>query len=246
MKLLEGKTALVTGGATGIGASIVRRFAQEGAFKIAIADIDLNSTQALADELEKMYDCEILAIKASVSNMDDVNRCFKIIIERMGNLDILVNNAGVCEIVDIDDITMERWDRTYDINVKGAFLFARGAMRLMKTQQYGSIVNMASQAGKIGGLMVGVDYSSSKGAVLALTKSLAKVGAQYNITVNSIAPGLIATGMTDSFGYDPNSVPLGRIGTPEEVADAVLFAASDLSRYITGACFDVNGGMSMW
>ena len=165
---------------------------------------------------------------------------------KAGCLDILVNNAGVCGIISMDEITSERWDRTYSINVKGTFLFSREAMKIMKTQRYGRIVNMASQAGKVGGVMVGMDYSSSKGAVLTLTKSLAKEGAPYNVTVNSVVPGLIGTNMTESFGYDRATVPIGRIGTPDEVAGVVLFAASDLSRYMTGACLDVNGGMSMW
>lgn len=219
--------------------------AEEAASQIAIVDIDLHGAEHLAQELEKQYDCVFLPIQASVSNIADVEKCFEIVQVKIGRLDILVNNAGVCGIIDMDEITMQGWDRTYDINVKGCFQFARAAMRIMKQQRYGRIVNMASQAGKIGGLMVGVDYSTSKGAVLTLTKSLAKVGAKYNVTVNSIAPGLIATGMTGEFGYDPDMVPLGRIGTPEEVADVVLFASSDLSRYMTGACLDVNGGMTM-
>jgi 3-oxoacyl-[acyl-carrier protein] reductase len=105
---------------------------------------------------------------------------------------------------------------------------------------------MASQAGKSGGVMIGLDYSTSKGGLLTLTRSLAKIAAPYNITVNSVAPGFVNTDMTASFGYDPASVPLGRIAVPEEIADVVLFAASDLSRYMTGACLDVNGGISMW
>lgn len=141
---------------------------------------------------------------------------------------------------------MKAWDLTMNVNLKGPFLFAREALRLMKPQKSGRIINIASQAGKIGGLIVGMDYSSSKSGLLCLTKSLAKNAAAYSVTVNSIAPGLIATEMTTTFGYDPETIPLKRVGTPEEVADVALFLASDLSRYITGACIDVNGGMSMW
>ena len=133
-----------------------------------------------------------------------------------------------------------------NVNLKGPFLFAREALRLMKPKKYGRIINIASQAGKIGGLIVGMDYSSSKAGLLCLTKSLAKNGAEYGITVNSVAPGLINTEMTTTFDYDPETIPLKRVGTPEEVADVVLFLASDLSRYVTGACIDVNGGMTMW
>ena len=144
------------------------------------------------------------------------------------------------------EITCESWDLTMNVNARAAFLFARQALAMMEPQKCGRIVNMSSQAGKSGGLMIRLDYAVSKAAVLNLTKSLAKYAAQYNITVNSVAPGLIGTDMTKNFGYDAETVPLKRIGTPNEVADAVMFVASDLSRYITGACIDVNGGISMW
>lgn len=246
MNIIQGKTAIVTGGAAGIGAGIVRRFAEEGAKQIAIVDIDLAGADRLAGEIQQQYGCECIPVKTSIDNEADVKACFETIASRFERLDILVNNAGVGGVIDMDDLTPARWDRTFGINVRGSFLMAREAIRLMKPHRSGRIVNMASQAGKIGGLMIGMDYSCSKGAVLTMTKSLAKVCASLGITVNSVAPGLIATGMTDTFGYDPTTVPLGRIGTTEEVADVVLFAASDLSRYVTGACFDVNGGMSMW
>jgi 3-oxoacyl-[acyl-carrier protein] reductase len=246
MQIIQGKTAIVTGGAAGIGAGIITRFAQEGARQIAIVDIDLSGAERLAETVHKQFGCECVPVRASIDSEADVTACFEIIAARFDRLDILVNNAGVGGVIDMDDLTPARWDRTFGINVRGSFLMAREAIRLMKPHRSGRIVNMASQAGKIGGLMIGMDYSCSKGAVLTLTKSLARVCAPHGITVNSVAPGLIATGMTDTFGYDPGTVPLGRIGTPEEVADVVLFAASDLSRYITGACFDVNGGMSMW
>ena len=132
-----------------------------------------------------------------------------------------------------------------NVNLRSAFLFSREALKMMEAQRYGRIINMASQAGKSGGITVGVDYAVSKAGILNLTKSLAKQAAPFNVTVNSVAPGLIATAMTTTFGYDPETVPLKRIGTPEEVADAVLFVASDLSRYVTGSCIDVNGGILM-
>ena len=246
MDILKGKTAIITGAASGIGEAIAVSFARQGSSQIALVDIDEKGAVKLAERLKEEFGCEGIPIKASVSSEEDVKNCFSIAGKRMGHLDILVNNAGVGGVIDMDDITKERWNRTYDINVWGSFMFARHAIGLMKQNRYGRIVNMASQAGKIGGLMIGMDYSTSKGAVLTLTKSLAKVCAEYGITVNSVAPGLIATHMTDTFDYDPQVVPLKRIGTSEEVADVVVFAASDLSRYITGACFDVNGGMSMW
>lgn len=168
------------------------------------------------------------------------------ILKRYGTVDVLVNSTVICRIVKTDDLTMEQWDRTMNINLKGTFLFSRSALKIMKSNKSGKIINVASMAGKIGGLIVGSDYPASKAAVICLTKSLAKESAPYNINVNSVAPGLINTEMTKDFGYDSASVPIGRIGTPEEVADVILFLASDMSRYITGACIDVNGGMVMW
>jgi 3-oxoacyl-[acyl-carrier protein] reductase len=146
----------------------------------------------------------------------------------------------------MDEITCDQWNLTMNVNVRAAFLFARQALKMMTHQKYGSIINMSSQAGKSGGYMIGMDYAASKAALLNLTKSLAKYAAPYGILVNSVAPGLIATDMTTNFGYNDEMVPIGRIGKPEEVADATLFLASDLSRYVTGACIDVNGGLSMW
>jgi len=131
------------------------------------------------------------------------------------------------------------------VNLKGTFLLCQYILKEMKKYKKGKIVNMGSLAGEVGGVMVGANYAASKAGVICLTKSLAKYAAPYNINVNSISPGFINTEMTENFGYDPDSVPLGRIGTPEEVSDVILFLCSDASRYITGANIDVNGGIYM-
>ncbi len=246
MKLLKDKTAIVTGGAGGIGAACAKKFAQEGASFILIADLNEQEACARADEITKEFGTRCVAVKTNVVNEQEVLRVFEEFRKRENRLDILLNCAGIGRIIDMDDITTQSWDLTMNVNLRAAFLFAREALKMMKEQEYGRIINMASQAGKSGGLTIGIDYAASKGGLLNLTKSLAKAGAEHNITVNSIAPGLIATEMTTEFGYDPQTVPLKRIGTPEEVADATLFTASDLSRYVTGACIDVNGGISMW
>jgi 3-oxoacyl-[acyl-carrier protein] reductase len=245
MKLTEGKIALVTGGARGIGAAVSGRFAAEGAAGIVIADVDFDKACITADEITAETGCTTLPIKVDISNESDVNNLLEATIKRFGTLDILVNNAGICRIVPMDELSMEQWDRTMDINLKGTFLCSRAALKIMRGRKSGRIVNVASQAGKNGGIMVNPDYAASKAAVICLTKSLAKASAPYNITVNSVAPGFIATDMTRDFGYDSAAVPLGRIGSAEEVADVILFLASDLSRYVTGACIDINGGMTM-
>ena len=246
MKLLYKKTALVTGGAKGIGLSTARTFAQHGAENIFIVDMDEKALRSTEAAINENFDCRCVPICADVSNEKRTYEVFDKVKQEAGKLDILVNSAGVCRIVDINDLEMNAWDLTLNVNLKGPFLYAREALKLMKPQKSGRIINIASQAGKIGGLMVGMDYSSSKAGLLCLTKSLAKNCAEYNVTVNSVAPGLIATELTASFGYEPEMIPLKRVGAVEEVADVVLFLASELSRYMTGACLDVNGGMTMW
>ncbi len=246
MELLENKVAVITGGAKGIGECVARTFAENGASLVFIVDTDEVSAKNTAQSITENTACRCVPLYADVSNEEHVAGVFEEIRKQSERLDILVNSAGICRIVDMNDLTMKAWDVTLNVNLKGPFLFAREALKMMKAQKYGRIVNIASQAGKIGGITAGMDYSSSKAGLLCLTKSLAKNCAEYGVTVNSVAPGLISTDMTTSFGYDPQTVPLRRIGTPEEVADTVLFLASDLSRYMTGACIDVNGGMSMW
>jgi 3-oxoacyl-[acyl-carrier protein] reductase len=244
MGLLNGKTAMITGAASGIGAAVAKAFAQHGCSKLVLVDVNTDRLAEKVRGIERETAAVCVQVRADVASEQDVVQTFEPI--RDTGLDILVNSAGICRIVDIDDLKMKAWDLTMNVNLKGPFLFAREALRLMKPKRYGRIINIASQAGKIGGLIVGMDYSSSKAGLLCLTKSLAKNCAEYGVTVNSVAPGLINTEMTTTFDYDPETIPLKRVGTPEEVADVVLFLASDLSRYVTGACIDVNGGMTMW
>ncbi len=243
--LLKGKNLIVTGGASGIGAACVKRFAEEGANYVLIVDINLEAAEKVAQEISQQTGAKIGAVKANVTLEEDIKRVFDVFRENCDTLHVLLNCAGISNTKHIDEITCEQWDRTMNVNLRSAFLFSREALKMMEAQRYGRIINMASQAGKSGGITVGVDYAVSKAGILNLTKSLAKQAAPYSVTVNSVAPGLIATAMTTTFGYDPETVPLKRIGTPEEVADAVLFVASDLSRYVTGSCIDVNGGILM-
>ncbi len=244
MGLLNGKTAMITGAASGIGAAVATAFARSGCSRLVLVDLNADMLAEKAWGIERETGTACVAVRADVTSEQDVEQAFDSVKDT--GLDILVNSAGICRIVSIDDLQMKSWDLTMNVNLKGPFLFAREALRLMKTRKYGRIINIASQAGKIGGLTAGADYSASKAGLLCLTKTLAKNSAEYNVTVNSVAPGLIATEMTTTFGYDPETIPLKRVGTPDEVADVILFLASDLSRYVTGACIDVNGGMTMW
>lgn len=245
MDLVKGKVAIITGGAKGIGRASAYSLAVNKAFAIAIVDIDKDAVNQAAEDIEKNTNCKCIAFKADVTKENEVKNVINHIVKKFGTIDILINSAGICRIIDINEITMEQWDLTMNINLKGTFLFAREALKIMKKNRNGKIINVGSQAGRVGGLIVGPDYPASKAGVICLTKSLAKNAAEYNINVNSIAPGLINTKMTENFGYKPDNIPLKRIGTPEEIADVILFLSSNLSRYITGSCIDVNGGMTM-
>jgi 3-oxoacyl-[acyl-carrier protein] reductase len=245
MQMLKGKNAIVTGAARGIGEACARTFAEHGVDFLLIADWDISRAKETAKDITKEYSTRCEAVKADVSNESDVKNVYRVFSENCGRLDILLNSAGISGTAGLYELTVDSWDRTMAINLKGTFLFSREALRLMEKQRDGRIITMSSQAGKSGGILVSADYPASKGGILALTKTLAKLAAPSNITVNSVAPGLIATEMTKDFNYDPKSVPLGRIGTPQEIADVCLFLASDLSRYITGASIDVNGGILM-
>lgn len=192
-------------------------------------------------------ECKCVAVKCNVANEADVDHCFEVLDQEFGTLDILVNNAGITNKIPFDEMTLEHWNLTYSINITGAFLFAQRAMRIMKAKGYGRIINMSSIAGHVGGLTSGVDYATTKGAMLTLTKSVAKQGAAYGVTCNSIAPGNIKTAMEKVFGsdWDPMAVPCTGWGEPEDISDVVLFLASDMSRYMTGCCLNVNGGLFM-
>ena len=246
-KLVEGKIALVTGGGAGMGACDCWKFAEEGAKGILIVDLNVDDAEKVAKEIMAQYpECKCVAVKCNVAKEADVDHCFEVLDQEFGTLDILVNNAGITNKIPFDEMTLEHWNLTYSINT-GAFLFAQRAMRIMKAKGYGRIINMSSIAGHVGGLTSGVDYATTKGAMLTLTKSVAKQGAAYGVTCNSIAPGNIKTAMEKVFGsdWDPMAVPMHRLGEPEDISDVVLFLASDMSRYMTGCCLNVNGGLFM-
>jgi 3-oxoacyl-[acyl-carrier protein] reductase len=242
---LEGKTALITGGAGGIGAACAKMFALQKISAMTLTDVRKENLLKTAGEIEKESGLRCVTIDADLRHETADAALVADAAARMGRLDILVNCAGISRMGKLYDVTEEQWDLTFDINVKGLFFICREAFRIMEKQQGGCIINLASQAARSGGIVVTPDYPSSKAAVLTLTKSLAKAGAAKSIRVNTVSPGLIATEMTTTFGYDPKTVPLGRIGTGEDVAGAVLFLASDYASYITGACIDVNGGIAM-
>jgi 3-oxoacyl-[acyl-carrier protein] reductase len=241
--LFEDKVAIVTGGASGIGKACALSLAENGA-KVAVVDLNEKGAEETTSKiLEK--GSQAISIKIDISKSEDVDKAVDTVLKSFGKIDILVNCAGICQIRNFDDLTENEWDKMLSINLKGTFLMCQRVLKEMKKNRYGKIVNLGSLAGEVGGIYVGANYAASKAGVICLTKSIAKNAAPYNINVNSVSPGFINTEMTKDFGYDPKTVPLGRIGTPEEVADVILFLCSDASRYITGANIDVNGGVFM-
>jgi 3-oxoacyl-[acyl-carrier protein] reductase len=166
-------------------------------------------------------------------------------LDSFGRIDILVNNAGVFSYTRIEDCAEEEWDRMMAVNLKGPFLCSQAVMPAMKAQRYGRIINLGSLAGQVGGLVASAPYSASKAGVMCLTKSLARALGPYGVTVNAIAPGVVATEMAKNHPDMTSQMPLGRVAQPEDIANVALFLASDESAYITGATLNANGGMFM-
>lgn len=243
---LDGKTAIVTGAAQGIGYAIARRFSTEGA-RVAIVDVDLDGAQRAADEIGG----SAIAVGADVARADEVDRAFAEVVDRFGGVDILVNNAGIVgtdrPVRDLDEAD---WNRVLDINLKGTFLCSRAAVRHMIPKRAGVIVSLASISGKEGNANM-APYSVSKAGVICFTKTLAKEVLSEGIRVNCVAPALIDTpilqGMErERVDFLTSKIPLGRLGRPEEVAATILFLASEESTFTTGQCFDVSGGRATY
>lgn len=242
---LSARTALVTGGGRGIGLAIAKALAESGA-RVAVNDLDVARAEVGAREAGH----GAIAVAADVSDSYEVTAMFEEVRGRLGPVDILVNNAGVCYRGLIEDISEERWDRVLAVNLKGVFICCKAAVPEMKARKWGRIVNVASISGKIGGLMVGHHYSASKGGVLAFTKGLARELAPYNVTVNAVCPAMTDTEIAQQFSEEEverylKTVPLGRLATPGDVAQAALYLVSDAASYLTGEVLDVNGGLLM-
>jgi len=245
---LDGKVAIITGAGRGIGRAIALALARDGA-DVVVNDVDLQSAEATADKVRAMGR-RALPIKADVSVEEEVIKMVKTALKAFGKIDILVNNAAIFSSISLEDITEEKWDKTMKINLKSVFLCSQAVMKFMKRQRSGKIVNIASLAGKVGGIVAGADYAASKAGVICLTKSLAKQLASYSINVNAVAPAWIETDMMKDWPRETKEavlrqIPLGRFGKPEEVAEAVVFLVSDGAGFITGATIDINGGILM-
>ena len=239
------KVAIITGAGQGIGKAIARRLAKDG-MNIAIADINLETAQAAADEIAKEFGGEAMAIKCNVSQEEEVNAAVQAVLYRFGTIDVLVNNAGVLSLKKpFVEYTKADWDKLFSINFMGDVFFCKAVIPTLKEKKSGRIINMSSQSAETGGMAASPVYSATKAAVWCMSKSLANELGAFGINVNAVAPGLIATEMTKNAGYRDDMVPLGRLGTPEDVADAVAFLAGNDGRYVTGMILDVNGGTVM-
>ena len=243
----EPKSAIVTGSAQGIGKAIALKLAERG-LNIVVSDILVNESKKTTAEIEKIG-VKAIAVKTDVSNAEDVKLLIETTKEKFGSVDILVNNAGITR----DNLSMRLseidWDIVLNVNLKGSFLCAQAASKIMMKQKFGRIVNIASVSGILG-TAGQANYASSKAGVIALTKALARELAARNITVNAVAPGFIATEMTDKLPDKVKEeyitqIPLGRAGTPLDVANVVDFLISPAASYITGITISVSGGMVM-
>lgn len=247
MKLMD-KVAVVTGAGRGIGRAVALDLSREGA-RVVVSDINFKS----AEETSNIINAEggtSIAVRADVSLRNEVRELFRKAVEAFGRVDILVNVAGIFSRTPFLELTEEEWDKVLNVNLKGVFLCCQEALPLMIKQRYGRIINIASLSGKRGGVTSGVNYSSSKAGVIALTRSIAKFAAPYNVIVNAVAPGLIDTDMVRQFPPEVRekqikAIPLGRLGEPEEVAKLITFLASDDASYIVGETININGGLLM-
>jgi 3-oxoacyl-[acyl-carrier protein] reductase len=247
MKLLEGKTAIITGASRGIGKAIAIKFAEEGC-NIAFTDLNYDD---VAKETEKDIAALGVKVKAYASNaadFDDTQKVVDEVIKEFGSVDALVNNAGITMDTLLMRMTEQQWDAVINVNLKSVFNYTKAVLRPMMKQRSGSIVNLSSVVG-VSGNAGQANYSASKAGILGFTKSTAKELGSRGIRSNAIAPGFIVTEMTAKIPEDARkqweaSIPLKRGGTPEEVAKTALFLASDLSSYVSGQVINVCGAMN--
>ncbi len=243
----NGKVAVITGASRGIGRSIALALAAKGA-KIVAVDIDQAATEAVVAEL-KQLGAEAVAVQGNVTVAEDAERMIEAAVQAFSRVDILVNNAGITRDGLLLRMKDEDWDAVLTVNLKGAFLCTRAVAKVMTKQRSGRIINIASIVGQMGNAGQ-ANYCASKAGLIGLTKSNARELAKRSITVNAVAPGFIATAMTDALsekvrGELTAQIPLERLGSPEDIANAVLFLAAEASGYITGQVIAVNGGMYM-
>lgn len=229
------KVVLVTGAAGGIGRALCERFDSLGS-RVYSSD--------LADAARSRF------TQGDISDPSFRDRWVQKVLDHGGRIDILVNNAGICPRTALSEVTLAEWNRVLEVNLTSVFALSQAVIERMIVQRSGAIVNLASMAGKVGGIAVGAHYSASKAGIICLTKTLARYGAPHGVRVNAVAPGIIDTDITRAATPEQiesfrNTIPIGRVGDVGEVVAPIVFLASDEASYITGAVLDVNGGLLM-
>ena len=244
---VDGKIAIVTGAAQGIGKAIASLLGERGA-DVVVSDLNFQLAQATAEDM-RSKGIKCLVFQVDVSKIEECEKMAKEVVEKWGKIDILVNNAGITQDNVLLRMNQQQWDKVIEVNLKGTFNCTKAVLRYMFRQKSGRIVNIASVSGVMGNAGQ-ANYCASEAGIIGFTKSIAREYAERGIRVNAVAPGFIMTSMTESIPSKQREVlqaqiPLKRLGTPDDVAQAVLFLASDASSYITGHVLHVNGGLYM-
>jgi 3-oxoacyl-[acyl-carrier protein] reductase len=247
MKLLEGKTALITGAARGIGKSIAMKFAQEGA-NVAFSDLNYDENMEVTEAELKALGVDAKGYASNAASFEDSEKLINDVVNDFGRLDILVNNAGITRDNLLMRMQEQDWDMVLNVNLKSAFNLTKAVQRTMMKQRSGSIINMSSVVG-VSGNAGQSNYSASKAGMIGFTKSIAQELGSRNIRCNAIAPGFIETEMTHKLKDEVReawiqTIPLRRSGKPEDVADVAVFLGSELSSYVSGQVINVCGGMN--
>ena len=249
MQKLKDKIVFISGASSGIGKACAEAFAKAGAHLILCAR-STDKVKAVAEELQNKYKIEILSFGLDVQDKKLVNAAIDDLPEKWREIDILVNNAGILSKASIEELDEAEWDKVMNINVKSTMFASQQVLKHMISQGWGRIINISSLAGRMGGFSTGCAYSTSKAAILGMTMCIARKVAKNNITVNAIAPGTTESELLKGFTPEElkkleEAIPVGRLGKPENIAETVVFLASDAASFITGAVIDVNGGMFM-
>lgn len=248
MKRLREKVAIITGGASGIGKAVATLFAAEGA-QVIVADYDGDQARSVATELNQNNGGQAKAIKVDVSSEKEVLDMVDEVQREFNSIDVLVNAAGILKLGNVLDLTLETWEQVLRVNLTGPFLCSKAVLPIMLKKGSGSIINFSSSTGASHATKNAVAYVTSKGGVALLTKSMAVDHAEHNIRVNAVCPGPTDTPMLSMLSKEDleslkQTIPMGRLGSQEEIAKTVLFLASDDSSFVTGALIEVDGGQT--
>ena len=246
---VTGKVIIVTGAARGIGRVIAQVLAENGALPV-IADIDGKAASKAAAELAEITGKNPAYFSLDLTDVKAIAEMSEKVYQTYGKIDVLVNNAGILDNSLIEELDEDHWDRVIDCNLKSAFFCSQAAYKYMKEQGFGHIINVASVAGRMGGIGAGCAYAASKGGMIGMTMNFARKSAPFGVRVNAVAPGTVESGMAANFTQEQSdriysTIPMKRFATLREIANTVLFLSSDASAYMTGSVLDVNGGMYM-